>query len=89
VRSISATEAKQNLAALLDIAQREPVVIRRHEREVAVVVSTGEYERLRAMKISEFQRFCDQVAEKVAARGMTPEIVEQLLSDDDSAASGH
>jgi len=88
MRSISATEAKQKLAALLDAAQREPVVIRRHDRDVAVVVSAGEYERLRTLKAAEFQRFCDQVAEKAAARGMTPDILERLLSDDDSAAAG-
>ena len=47
MRSISATEAKQSLAAVLDTAQREPVVIRRHDRDVAVVLSAEEYERLR------------------------------------------
>jgi prevent-host-death family protein len=89
MRSVSATEAKQNLAAVLDTAQREPVVIRRHDRDVAVILSAEEYERLRALRVAEFQRFCDQVAEKAAARGMTPEILEQLLSDEDPPAPGH
>ena len=89
MRSVSATEAKQNLAAVLDTAQREPVVIRRHDRDVAVILSAEEYERLRARRVAEFQRFCDQVAEKAAARGMTPEILEQLLSDEDPPAPGH
>jgi len=43
--TVSATHAKQNFAAILDAAQREPVRIRRHEREVAVLVSVEEYER--------------------------------------------
>ncbi len=89
MRSVSATEAKQNLAAVLDTAQREPVVIRRHDRDVAVILSAEEYERLRALRVAEFQRFCDRVAEKAAARGMTPEILEQLLSDEDPPAPGH
>jgi prevent-host-death family protein len=89
MRSVSATEAKQNLAAVLDTAQREPVVIRRHDRDVAVILSAEEYERLRALRVAEFQRFCDQVAEKAAARGMTPEILEQLLSNEDPPAPGH
>ncbi|HEY1498922.1 MAG TPA: type II toxin-antitoxin system Phd/YefM family antitoxin [Acidobacteriaceae bacterium] len=88
MRSISATEAKQNLASVLDTAQREPVVIRRHDRDVAVVLSAVEYERLRGQYIAEFEQFCDKVAAEAAARGMTPEILEQLLSDDNSAASG-
>jgi prevent-host-death family protein len=35
----SASEAKQNFAAMLDAAAREPVVIRRHGRDVAMVIS--------------------------------------------------
>jgi hypothetical protein len=37
MRSVSATEAKQRLAGLLDAAQREPVVIRRQKRDVAIL----------------------------------------------------
>jgi prevent-host-death family protein len=39
---ISATDAKPRLAALLDEAQREPVTIRRQNRDVAVIVSAKE-----------------------------------------------
>ena len=59
------------------------------EVDVAVILSAEEYERLRALRVAEFQRFCDQVAQKAAARGMTPEILEQLLSDEDPPAPGH
>jgi len=63
MQSISVTEAKQRLAALLDAAQREPVTIRRQNRDVAVVLSPREYDRLRALNASEFQGFCDRVAQ--------------------------
>ena len=80
MRSISATEAKQRLAALLDAAQREPVVIRRQNRDVAVVMSAAEYERLRDLNIAEFERFCDQIAETAKARGLTPAKLEKILA---------
>ncbi|MGH8228691.1 MAG: type II toxin-antitoxin system prevent-host-death family antitoxin, partial [Steroidobacteraceae bacterium] len=41
MRHISATDAKQRLAALLDAAQREPIVIRRQNRDIAVVLSSA------------------------------------------------
>ena len=50
-------DAKQRLDALLDVAQREPVVIRGHDRDVAMLLSTEQYERLRSMNTAEFQRF--------------------------------
>lgn len=80
MRSISATEAKQRLAALLDAAQREPVVIRRQNRDVAVVMSAAEYERLRDLNMAEFERFCDQIAETAKARGLTPAKLEKILA---------
>jgi prevent-host-death family protein len=82
MRYVSATDAKQRLAALLDAAQREPVVIRRHERDVAVILSAEEYDRLRALNVDEFQRFCDRVAEQAAARGLTEEKLAEILADD-------
>jgi prevent-host-death family protein len=82
MRYISATDAKQRLAALLDAAQREPVVIRRQRRDVAVVLSAEEYDRLRGLNIGEFQAFCDRVAEKAAARGMTGSKLKALLAGD-------
>ena len=38
---VSASVAKQRLAAILDTAQREPVMIRRQKRDVAVVLSVS------------------------------------------------
>jgi len=82
MQSISATEAKQRLAALLDAAQREPVMIRRQNRDVAVVLSPREYDRLRALNASEFQGFCDRVSQRAAARGLTEDELAGILADD-------
>jgi len=82
MRYVSATDAKQRLAALLDAAQREPVMIRRQKRDVAVVLSPQEYDRLRALNIDEFERFCDRVAGQAAARGLTEDKLTAILQDD-------
>lgn len=82
MRSFSATDAKQNLASLLDVAQREPVVIRRQKRDVAVVLSPEEYDRLRDFNAREFQRFCDRISSDAEARGMTEVVLNELLADE-------
>lgn len=82
MRHVSATDAKQRLAALLDAAQREPVVIRRQKRDVAVLLSTHEYDRLRALNVEEFEQFCDRVASQAAARGLTEGKLARLLTDE-------
>ena len=81
MRYVSATDAKQAFAEVLDAAQREPVTIRRQKRDVAVVLSVAEYEKLTRLNVEEFQRFCDQVGERAAARGLTEEKLADLLAD--------
>jgi len=78
---VSASDAKQRLAAILDTAQREPVMIRRQKRDVAVVLSVQEYERVCALNRKEFQRFCDSVGKGAINRGMTEKKLEEILTD--------
>jgi len=81
MHTVSATYAKQNFAAILDSAQREPVMIRRHERDVAVVLSTEEFERLRQNRWAEFHRLSAIAAEQAKANGLTEEALAEILAD--------
>ena len=78
---VSATEAKQRLAAILDAAQSEPIVIRRQNREVAVVLSVKEFERLRGINISEFEQFCDRVGNAAGDSGVTEQKLAEILEE--------
>jgi len=82
MKHVSSTEAKQRFAAILDAAQHEPVTIRRQNREVAVVLSTREYERLHGLNVQEFESFCDSMAESARERGLTAEALDELLADE-------
>ena len=80
---ISATDAKQNFSVLLEKAQREPVVITKQSRDVAVMLSLAEYERLTRLNLEEFQNFRKNVAREAKAKGLTPKILADLLKDND------
>jgi prevent-host-death family protein len=81
--TVSATHAKQNFAAMLDQSQREPVRIQRHERDVAVLVSAEEWEKVHKMRVDEFIRFTEETGRYAASKGMTDELLEQLLADEE------
>jgi antitoxin Phd len=81
MRTMSATDAKQRFAALLDAAQREPVMIRRQNRDVAVIMSAEEYERIRRSNVARLQHLCERVSAQAAERGLTEEILADILKD--------
>lgn len=83
MRTVTASEAREGLAELLEAARREPVVIQRQKRDVAVVMSMDEYERLVHLNVAEFQRFSDRVGAKAKNAGMTEEVLQGLLSGED------
>ena len=82
MKRVPATEAKNRLGAILDDAQREPVVIRRQNRDIAVVLSMADYERLRSGNLLAFLDLRKQVAEEAAAKGLTEKKLNDLLADD-------
>jgi prevent-host-death family protein len=79
MKTVTATDAKQRFAALLESAQREPVLIRRQNRDLAVIMSAEEYERIRRADLDEFDKFCDRVGAEAAKRGMTEGILADIL----------
>jgi prevent-host-death family protein len=66
MRKIAALEAKNRFGELLDNAQREPVMIEKHGRPVAVMVSAQEYKDLEALRLTslklEIRKGLDDIA---------------------------
>ncbi|MBE9054588.1 type II toxin-antitoxin system Phd/YefM family antitoxin [Sphaerospermopsis sp. LEGE 08334] len=79
---ISDTEAKQKFASILDKVQREPVIIRQENRDVAVVLSIEEYQRIMRINIQEFQKFRENIGRKAQERGLTEDKLNEMLSND-------
>lgn len=78
--TISANAAKQSFGRVLDEAQRGPVLIQKHSRSAAVLLSMAEYERLRGLNLAEFAEFCDAVGERAKERGLTEAKLAKLLA---------
>lgn len=78
----SATQAKQRFAEVLEAAQRGPVKIQRHARDIAVVISAAEYERLRKDSWAEFNRLSAIASEQAKANGLTEEILAEILAEE-------
>jgi len=81
--TMTASEARQGFADVLEAARKEPVVIQRQKRDVAVVMSMDEYQRLVHLNVAEFQRFSDSVGARAKDAGLTEDMLQELLNDED------
>ena len=79
--TVSATQAKQRFAEVIDAAQRGPVRIQRHGRDVVVLTSAEEYDRLREDRWAEFNRLSAIAADQAKANGLTEEILAEILAE--------
>lgn len=82
MQTFTANEAKTRFGEFLDIAQREPVRVTRHDRVVGVMVSAEDYEAMRAFYADRLRKTMDETADAAEKADMTPEILEQLLADE-------
>jgi prevent-host-death family protein len=79
---MSAAEARVRFETVLDESERAPVLIRDQERDVAVVLSVADYERLRGGAVQAFLDLRDEVARQASAAGLTEERLPELLGED-------
>jgi antitoxin Phd len=88
MKTVSETDAKSQLDVILDEAQRAPVVIRRNDQDIAVVVSMANYERLSAGHVRAFLELRDDIAKEAAVAGLTEEHLAELSADKSLAVDG-
>lgn len=81
MQTISSTDLKQRFGATLDAAQRAPVVIRKQNRDVAVLISMAEFEKLRGLRVADFERLAGDISSEAARRGLTQQNLDEILGD--------
>ena len=82
MQTFSANQAKTQFGQFIDLAQREPVRVMRHDRVVGVMVSAKDYEAMRAFYADRLQHRLDESAQAATRAGMTPEVLGDLLVDE-------
>lgn len=78
MRTITATEAKNKLGAVMDSALVEPVMVEKSGRVSVVILSASEYERLTAM---EDAYWAARAAQAQAAGFASADEVAELIED--------
>ena len=84
LKTVPAAVAKQSFGRLLDDAQREPVVIERNGRPVAVVLSVAEYELFERLEDAHWGKRAEEaVKEGLASPEETEAVLRPILHEAD------
>jgi antitoxin Phd len=84
IKTVAAAEAKQSFGRLLDDAQREPILIERNGRPVAVVLSVAEYELFERLEDAHWgKRVEEAMKEGLASPEETEAVLRSILHEAD------
>lgn len=81
MKIMTISEAERAFDAVLESLADDSVVLKRGERDVAVVISIDDYEKLRRLKVEELLALCEEVGRDAEARGLTEERLAELLDN--------
>ncbi len=84
MQHVTATEAKNHLATVMQKAVKEPIVIEKNGQPYVVMMSVEEYEKTATETRREnFVTLCHQLASTAKKNGMTEEILASILAEKD------
>lgn len=80
---VSSSEARNQLAKMIDMAQREPVMIQRQGRDAAILISPADYARITKNNVADFLAFTHKIGKRAEEMGMTAEKLAEILSENE------
>ncbi len=82
MQTFTANQAKTHFGEFIDLVQREPVQVTRHDRVIGVMVSAHDYQAMRAFYANRLQQTIAEIANHAEQEGLTSEILHTLLADE-------
>lgn len=80
MKAMTASEARQNFGQFLDYGIQEPVVIKRHERELGVFLPMALYRNLVSAQNRKITRSMDKLQAEARKSGLTAAALDRLLA---------
>ena len=81
MRQVSASEVRKDFARIMDTAQKEAIVVRKHDRDYVAIVSMEDYEELIRLKNQRLKKLAKEIGQEAKEKGLTPEILQDILNN--------
>ncbi len=83
METISSSEARNNFAAVWDMAKRKPIVIRKQKRDEVVMMSREQYDHIINDPVRRFREVAERIGKSARRRGLTDKEFDEILAQDD------
>ena len=80
---VSSSVVRKDFAHIMDSAQKEAIIVRKHDKDYVAIISMDDYQQLVRLKNRRLQHMADQLSEEARKNGLTAEILESILNDGD------
>ena len=79
--TMTSSEARQNFGEFLEKGSRQPVTIKRQNREIGVFVPIEDYKILRKLRMKELDHAVTGLSDEAKANGLTEELLNDILNE--------
>ena len=79
--TMTSSEVRQNFGEFLDKGSREPVIIKRQNREIGAFVPIEDYKKLRQLRMEELDHAVAALSDEAKANGLTEALLNDILSE--------
>jgi prevent-host-death family protein len=79
---IPASSVRRDFAQVMDNAQKEAVIVRKHDRDYVAIISMQDYEQLVHLKNQRLKLMAEQLGRQAKENGLTPEDLKAILDRD-------
>ena len=88
MKAMTASEARQNFGQFLDYGIKEPVVIKRHQRDLGVFLPMALYRNLVSAQNRKITRSMDKLQAEARRSGLTAAALDRLLAAENPQLTG-
>ncbi|MEO0453585.1 MAG: type II toxin-antitoxin system Phd/YefM family antitoxin [Verrucomicrobiota bacterium] len=78
---MTSTEVRQNFGEFLEKGSRQPVIIKRQNREIGAFVPIEEYNKLIRLQRQELNQAMTRISDEAKANGLTEKLLHDILSE--------
>lgn len=79
---IPASAVRRDFAQVMDNAQKEAVIVRKHDRDYVAIISMQDYESLMHLKNQRLKTMAEDLGRQAKENGLTPEALRAILGED-------